>query len=46
MANLPEHSLFLNGSISFLQKEWGVIKPEIGIICGSGWGALNEIFQH
>jgi purine-nucleoside phosphorylase len=46
MANLPEHNLFLNDSISFLQNEWGVIKPEIGIICGSGWGALNEIFQH
>ena len=46
MVNLPENSLSLNDSISFLQNEWGVIKPEIGIICGSGWGALNEIFQN
>ena len=44
MVNFKEERAALSKSISFLHKKWGEIKPEIGLICGSGWGSLIDIF--
>ena len=33
-------------AISHLREQWGELKPEIAIICGSGWGELSELFAN
>ena len=46
MVSFKEERSALNESISFLHNKWGDIKPEVGLICGSGWGSLADIFPN
>lgn len=46
MAEHDKQNSDIINAISHLHNAWGLINPEVAIICGSGWGELSEIFEN